>query len=46
MLPKQKNKNDSVDLVVIDDLDDPKQEKQIKIMIENKEKQQTIHIQN
>jgi hypothetical protein len=39
MLPKQKNKNDSVDLVVIDDLDDPKQEKQIKIMIENKEKQ-------
>ena len=45
MLPKQKNKNDSIDLVVIDDLADPNQQNQIKITIENKEnKQQTISI--
>lgn len=44
MLPKQKNKNDSIDLVVIDDLADPNQQNQIKITIENKV-QQTIHIE-
>lgn len=37
MLPKQKNKNDSIDVVVIDDLADPSKQNQIEITIENKE---------